>query len=121
MFRVTSCTYAVAALALLVIVIADTRTRSSDAISVHRKHLDYCTTFVDHPFIVLYSQDVNMPHSKKVLVEHWKDRTNTRCPDEVEDGFVTISDEATAEWVYFLLFLIYHVCRSLASDTFPGR
>lgn len=59
-----------------------------------------------------------MPHSKKVLVEHWKDRTNASSPDEVEDGFVTISDEATAEWVYFLLFLIYHVCRSLASDTF---
>lgn len=95
----TPCTYAVAALALLIIVTTDTRTRSSNAISVHRKHLDYCTTFVYHPFIVLYSQDVNMPHSKKVLVEHWKDRTNTSSPDEVEDGFVIISDEATAEWV----------------------
>lgn len=102
----TSRTYAVAALALLIIVITDTRTRYSNAIRVHRKNLDYCTTFVHRPFIVQYSQDVNMPDSKKVPVEHWKDRTNTSSPDEVEDGFVIISDEATAEWVYLLLFLI---------------
>ena len=57
----------------------------------------------------------------KDIDDCWKDRTNTSTPDEVEDGFVVIGDEITAEWVEQLLFLIHPSCKYLASDTHPGR
>lgn len=86
---------------------------------LHGKNLGIALpSYIIHHFL---QKVVNMPYSEKVLVEHWGDRTNTSSPDEVEDDFVVISDEATAEWVYFLLFLIHHSCRVLFSDTFLGR
>ena len=85
------------------------------------------------PSFALRSQEVNMPNSERVqyfkkgfgdnedVDDHWKDRTNTSSPDEVEDGFVVISDEATAEWVRQFLFLIHQRCRYLAADNYQGR
>lgn len=64
-----------------------------------------------------------MPHSERVqyfkkrfgdnedVDDRWKDRSNTSSPDEVEDGFVVIHDETTAEWVRQLLLLIHQLCR----------
>ena len=64
-------------------------------------------------------QDINMPlfperdtsgnslEDIEDMDDHQKNRTTTSSPDEMEDGFVLLSEETTAEWVCPLLILIH--------------